>query len=166
MILPFSTQFKNGTPTYFIDKIWHSITINGLVTNGKKEIEYADLFFDKLGYYWDGCLEFSQRAPKPHTIREDIHDRWHEGCLIHPVVFNRSKNQFQFAPTLVCKSVQKIEIFEKDCLHFMKIDGRSLNWQEVKILAKNDGFKSITQFFEWFNKDFTGKIIHWTKLKY
>ena len=46
------------------------------------------------------------------------------------------------------------------------IDGRYLNYDEIKILSLNDGFDSVQQFFKWFNKDFEGKIIHWTKLKY
>ena len=35
-------------------------------------------------------------------------------------------------------------------------------WQ----LAINDGFESLKHFFEYFNEDFEGKIIHWTDLKY
>ena len=33
-------------------------------------------------------------------------------------------------------------------------------------LVQNDGFASISDFFKFFNKDYTGKIIHWTDLKY
>lgn len=28
------------------------------------------------------------------------------------------------------------------------------------------GFDSVKDFFRYFNKDFKGKIIHWTDLKY
>jgi len=30
----------------------------------------------------------------------------------------------------------------------------------------NDGFESLQDFFNWFNKPFRGKIIHWTDFKY
>lgn len=36
----------------------------------------------------------------------------------------------------------------------------------VEVLAKNDGFSGVKEFFEWFSEDFKGKIIHWTDLKY
>jgi len=37
------------------------------------------------------------------------------------------------------------------------------NW---KILSANDGFDSVEQFFQWFDKDFKGKLIHWTDYEY
>jgi hypothetical protein len=89
--------------------------------------------------------------------------------LIHPVVFNRSKNQFQFAPTIPCKSVQKIEIIRtSDYLNetIVKIDGRKLSEKEVQQLAWNDGFANLIAFWLWFQNGYTGKIIHWTNLKY
>ena len=36
----------------------------------------------------------------------------------------------------------------------------------LRELAKNDGFESVEDFFAYFNKDFKGKIIHWTDLQY
>lgn len=124
--------------------------------------------------------------PKVTTIREDKLDRWKPGMDIHFVINNRTKNRFQFAPVMKCVSVQKIEIewtdsgtllgrearvyidttkqigkyLEKEKYHLDGI-GRSL-----KALAINDGFDSVEDFFAYFNKDFKGKIIHWTDLKY
>ena len=46
------------------------------------------------------------------------------------------------------------------------IDGKTLSRSETMRLAKNDGFNSLDEFFAWFNKDFTGTIIHWSNLKY
>jgi hypothetical protein len=166
MILPFSTEYKDGTPTKFIEKIWLGILQHIPETTGLNHFE--ELYFEKFGQYWHGASDCTL-IPKLHTIREDIHDRWHEGSLIHPVVFNRSKNQFQFAPTLVCKLVQEIEI-----THWHGIDGyrtvlvgdRILNETEIEVLAKNDGFNSVVDFFDWFSHDYTGKIIHWTNHKY
>jgi hypothetical protein len=48
----------------------------------------------------------------------------------------------------------------------VNIDGRWITDAELKILSVNDGFDSVDDFFEWFNEDFAGKIIHWTDLKY
>jgi hypothetical protein len=169
MILPFQTQFKDGTPTHFIQKIWCAL------------IRHEIVLLMSLRYYRGTKGEFAQKnipddpfevvsfMPKLHTIREDIHDRWHEGRLIHPVVFNRSKNQFQFAPAFPCKSTQKIEIIRtSDYLNetIVKVDGRKLSEKEVQQLAWNDGFSNLIAFWLWFQNDFTGKIIHWTNLKY
>ena len=56
--------------------------------------------------------------------------------------------------------------FHKDDLVNVYIDNRTIAYPKLYKLAINDGFDSIEKFFEWFNKDFTGKIIHWTNLKY
>jgi len=37
---------------------------------------------------------------------------------------------------------------------------------EIERLAENDGFNTASDFLEWFDHDFTGKIIHWTDYKY
>lgn len=107
--------------------------------------------------------------PKLHSIRDDKHDRWHAGRMIHPVINNRSKNQFQFAPAFPCVSVQKIDISSNPVMmvsESVKVDNRFLSYKEVETLAINDGFNSIVDFFAWFNEGYTGKIIHWTNLKY
>jgi hypothetical protein len=175
MILPFQAKFKDGTPTYFMQKIWFSIVDSLDGETRKIAMEeygvYNRLYLNRFGKNWDS----KPVSPKYHTIREDIHDRWHEGSLIHPVVFNRSKNQFQFAPTLVCKSVQKIEFkYDNPCSDYptITIDGKILKvfnrdqYQIIDTLSKNDGFNSVKDFFAWFDHDYTGKIIHWTNLKY
>ena len=126
---------------------------------------------------------------KIHTIREDKHNRWKPGMKIHFATGVRIKNYHQFK-TAVCVSVQEIRINWRDIF----IDGKSLNHiipfihvgytkllegnslkmyipnEMISIneyrLATNDGFESIDDFRKWFNKDFTGKIIHWTDFKY
>lgn len=170
MILPFATKLHNGLVykrTYFIEKIWKSIE------QSKPELErlraeYAKAYEEKFDCLWDGSLTKPDLMPKPHTIREDAKDRWHPGKLIHMVVFNRTKNQFQFAPVLVCTAVQKFEITAEtnDVPPQVYIDGRWLVIDEIEQLAKNDGFETVDEFFKYFNKDFTGKIIHWTDLRY
>lgn len=38
--------------------------------------------------------------------------------------------------------------------------------EEIFKLAVNDGFPDAISFFQWFDSDFEGQIIHWTDLKY
>lgn len=111
-----------------------------------------------------------QTGQKKHTIREDKHDRWKAGMVIHFATGVRTKLYEQFKEGK-CKSVQTIRIDHDyipligHCISVF-IDDRSLPPDEILKLAKNDGFEDTSEFFNWFNKDFTGKIIHWTELKY
>ena len=41
-----------------------------------------------------------------------------------------------------------------------------MNNIDIGIKINNDGFDSIENFLRWFNKDFEGKIIHWTGFRY
>lgn len=174
MILPFSTKFPNGKPTYFIDKIWDSICELECDLAWLRA-DYIDMYRRKFNDHWDSIEHI---LPKKHTMRQDAHNRWKTGMKIHFVINNRSKLFFRFAPVIECKSVQKIEIrynslightAHPECYRRpvdISIDGRILKLTEIDILAKNDGFECISEFLDWFNEDFTGKIIHWTDLKY
>ena len=111
---------------------------------------------------------------KIHTIREDKNERWNIGRIIHFATGVRTKNYEQFYED-TCKSVQDIEIWYKNKdsdYPIIIIDGRMLrvcekkDWEILRELAANDGFESFEGFCAWFNKDFKGKIIHWTGLKY
>lgn len=183
MILPFATQWPNGEPTNFIAKIWESL------------FPFTDIEVDEWMPFIKACRDkklipegnnaeecLNGVVAKPHTMREDEKDRWKPGMKIHMVVFNRTKKQFQFVPVIECKSVQKIEIkfqstYQDGSPHHPKviIDG-AVFWdyeqqidndnEKIMSLAKNDGFDSVGDFFKYFNKDFTGKIIHWTDLRY
>ncbi len=117
--------------------------------------------------------------PKLHTIRKDKNNRWKKGSEIHFSINIRTKEQQQFVPVIKVESVQKIEITEmimtqttycyvtkNNKIYKVEVDGYSLTENQIKKLAINDGFNSADDFFEWFNGDFTGKIIHWTDLKY
>ena len=167
MILPFSTQL-NGKPTYFVEKIHSGLLQNDLM-NG----------FD-LGYNYNFNLDMLVACePKIHTIREDKNNRWKVGTEIHFYINTRQKNMFQFAPVLTVVRVQNIEIIyvpfegkKQDARPFVRVDGRLIYdvgqtlYSQMNEFAQNDGFDSINEFFEYFNKDFTGKLIHWTNCKY
>jgi hypothetical protein len=70
-----------------------------------------------------------------------------------------------------CVSVQKIEIAFGITVGpytsvIIAIDGRILSETEREQLAVNDGFNSLQDFYKWFTKPFTGKIIHWRDYRY
>jgi hypothetical protein len=181
MTLGFSTKWPKhmgelaGQPNYFIDKIW-----SGLLTDLKVNVlvayvhryKYRDKFEKDELFLWDK----ETIKPKFHTIRTG--NRWKAGMQIHPVINNRTKDRFQFAPTIECISVQKIEIKEvlmtqtDKCvvvgnkIFVVEVDGVRLRIHTIKFLAINDGFPTVEAFFQYFNTDFKGQIIHWTDLKY
>lgn len=112
---------------------------------------------------------------KIHTIREDKTNRWCTGRVMHMATGVRTKNYNQFAIKTVV-SIQKIRIvFCTFCIHIeiddvvFYSDCASNPVGDLSIignLSSLDGFDSIDHFFKYFNKDFTGKIIHWTDKRY
>lgn len=163
-----------GQPNYFIQKIWNSNPF--LKLDSEILIDYYAKYECNFKHGWNQYLNI---PPKLHTIREDKADRWKAGNNIHFVINNRTKNRFQFAPVIKCVSVQEIEIKYKILRHRVSpsgidqyvevnvfLDGLKLIKNEVEKLVINDGFPSLEAFFLFFNKDFQGKIIHWTDLKY
>lgn len=123
--------------------------------------QWEDLILGENGYYTHLDL-----TPKLHTILGDPHNRWDEGMVIEMVINNRTKSRFQFSPVIKCVSVQEIEIEYINGWLTIRVDGRYLLSVERIRLALNEGFHSLEHFKTYFNKDFKGKIIHWTDLKY
>ena len=181
MILGFSTQINNR-PTYFFERIWEGL----LRFNFDTDIEYQ-LFLNahhqQFGEYWDWFPDEHTRLTntKGHTIREDKNNRWHAGTMIDFFINTRQKEMFRFAPVLPVVSVQKIEIkwftfFDKKLVRVfiddeqfesVKIDNSHLQTTgRMEEFAQQDGFDTVTEFFEYFNEDFKGKIIHWTDKRY
>jgi len=158
MILPFSQKFKNGEATHFLEKIWK----NEELWTEEEAIEFSNKA-GSLGFD-DWFLETVK--PKIHTIRADAKNRWKAGMKIHAVFNNRTKDMYQFCPTFVCTGVQTIEIKSMGVNRYVKIDGKLISWVKLKILASNDGFENVSDFFEYFYVDFKGKIIHFTDFRY
>lgn len=187
MTLGFSTKWPDrmgelaGQPNYFIEKIWAGMKFD-------LPIEYSILHnvfnaehVKKFGMGWDNENPSITRSyiPKLHTIRRDTENRWKAGNDIHFVINNRTKDRFQFAPVVKCVNVQSIEILHTLGHALVKIDGEFFGeiyhygftdiheyTNDLEVLAINDGFPSIEAFFQYFNEDFKGKLIHWTGLKY
>lgn len=179
MILSFKQNYSYFEPTYFIQKIWIGFAIAArtstyfrIACNHAQKVEYNRDYKKRFFHCWDGYGKLIRE--KIHTIREDKHNRWKVGMKIHFYVGSNTKNAFQFAPVVECKGVQNIEIIHTDwqtkigvfeCFS-VSVDERILSFEEIDALAKNDGFKSIPDFLSWFNKDFKGRIIHWTDFRY
>lgn len=134
----------------------------------------------------DGC--------KIHTIREDKNDRWKVGTKIQMATGVRTKNYEQFAEAVVtkimninikwnlCENGEKSPLKNDPSRYPTVIVSNTLNYNyyfenfselifcrkhlyDMTLFALNDGFNSPDEFFAWFNKDFTGKIIFWSNLK-
>jgi hypothetical protein len=166
----------NGKPTNFVEKIWESILTKGILCNA---VEMTQIGVKALP---ENYLVGTHK-PKLHTIREDKKDRWKVGTKIDFFINCRQKDMFRFAPVLPVVSTQKISIeyiFNLSHERLKQLGQRKDNYYPVvyidnawhnddlklKQLAQNDGFDTIEDFFAYFNEDFTGKIIHWTDLRY
>jgi len=173
MTLGFSTHWPKQMPEQlagkencFVEKILEGLKQNEIINDFQFKISqeaYLDNILNRYVLYQDAKL---------HTIREDKTGLWKAENKIHFVINNRTPQRFQFAPVIRCVSIQKIQIshYSKKMYHetapIVQVDDFRLKSEEIDQLAKNDGFNSVEDFFAWFNKDFTGKIIHWTNLKY
>lgn len=177
MTLSFTEKIKEK-PTYFIDKIWYGFLFRKDDLCDKNQ-DYHQKYIEKFGDNWDSRdFHHNEKYEKLHTIRKDTSNRWKAGNDIHFCINVRTKNQFQFAPTIKCVSTQLIWIksFEKKVLveNYINDDKtipdnfywKELQADEVYNLIKNDGFDTEDDFWNYFNKGFAGKIIHWTNLKY
>lgn len=163
MICGFKQNFKNGAPTYFAEKIWSNrlnniIDLKDFIFADKKRKKWFNKSFNYIRIF----------VPKLHTIREDLNNRYKVGQKLQLAYNVRTKDYLQFHPDIEIKSIQEIKIiYHKELAWPMVIiDKKNLTFCEIEKLAINDGFDDVSNFFEWFNKDFKGKIIHFTDFKY
>lgn len=165
---------KAGEPTYFIEKIWNSISWDKGIPEQQFPIPYH------LG------VDFrSTDEKKHHTIRTGHH--WKAGDWFKPVVWGNDINPksgrsgpyhskpVQFAPEI---QIVKTWDFDMDKLGVCSIakPGEQLTYtfcysEELDdIIAKNDGLTS-EDFYWWFSRSpefkkkggFNGQIICWNE---
>ena len=178
MQLSFSTHINNQ-PSYFIPKIWLSLWKE--LRFKSDVLKMLNAFHDKFGI---SALQIPKEKlkelkPKKHTIREDKSNRWKVGNKIHFIINPRTKQRFQFAPIVDVVSIQYIRIewlgegFYPyitiwDDEHETKLNPTNhFDYvSQLEDLSINDGFESFQDFLNYFDKDFEGKIIHWTNEKY
>lgn len=103
------------------------------------------------------------KGVKLHTIRWDEKGRWKVGNKIHFSTGART-SKYKCFKVGECTGTQQIEIRNRR----IYVDGRALTLDKIEWLAINDGFDCIEDFWAWFDtySPFTGKIIHWTALRY
>lgn len=136
-------------------------------------------------YPWGGATNFQAKVlsfygkepynelflPKKHSFRSDPTERWEEGKKIH---FHHGGRKLKYNCWHIgeCTGVQNIKIQYRNVpvrgfiLPHIWVDNKLLDYQKMELLAANDGFDNLTDFFRWFNKDFTGRIIHWSDVRY
>lgn len=134
----------------------------------------------KKQFPWGKPTSFKRRilnGIKIHTMREDVHDRWHAGRKIQHAHGVRTKQYEQFLEN-ECTRTQRIYIGKtskkNEDLYYtynginygVIIDGKWLTNYCIGLLAMYDGFDNTDDFFRWFQKGFKGKIIHWTYRHY
>ncbi|PQJ09519.1 hypothetical protein CJD36_019975 [Flavipsychrobacter stenotrophus] len=109
---------------------------------------------------------------KLHSMREDKPGRWKVGMKIQMATGVRTKAYECFRDDLVVTRLQHVEIRYygkvpgEVLAPVIIVDSKRLDDASVLELARNDGFKTMGEFMEWFDEDFEGKIIHWTDFKY
>jgi hypothetical protein len=167
MQLHFKRYHPDGSPTYFIEKIWSGFA-NEFISYKNLYLS-IELFQDKFPYDYNWYPIFLESIPKIHTLREDKKDRWQPGKKIDFVQWlgrPRFSKVYKFTPVIPCVSTQQVEIKHNKGGFNIYVDGRILNPKELLQFANNDGFENLTIFKTWFKDDFKGKVIHWTNLKY
>ncbi|SEA65806.1 hypothetical protein [Pedobacter hartonius] len=168
MKLSFGTEI-NHQPNYFLEKIWKGL-LSGPGNLEESYFNYQGRHIAKFGRSWDGDRFGDFLEPKIHTIRRDLDNEWTPGMDIQLVVNLNTLEEFQFAPTLKCQSVQRIQIDYSRLINPLGpsvfIDYQLLDKHTLAKMVRNDGFPTIADFFMYFKEDFSGNLIHWTSLSY
>ncbi len=112
-------------------------------------------------------VDLIYKGTKIHSIREDKANRWHIGRQIHLATGVRTKDYKQFSDK-ICTGIQLIEINYMQLPVIVKVDNRKLSRFSVTLLARQDGFDTVDDFFKFFEPYgfFQGRIIHWTNKRY
>jgi hypothetical protein len=173
MTIGFSTHFPegkgaiSGKPTNFVSKIWKCIGEDDLDFDPNEAMNIS------MGLDEEISLKINDFKAKRHTIRRDENERWEAEKMIHPVINNRTPERFQFAPKIKCTGKERIFIVHPESNStqfqpFVNIGGEDIfpDDPRMELLAINDGFDSVEDFFCWFDEYFEGWIIHWTGFRY
>lgn len=165
-------------PNYFIEKIWAGLDVDDATyeqwmgEDGILDREMGDTL--SIGYP-------EYHTPKIHAIYRDLDETFTAGVNLK-ILSGRIDKLIQVVPDMKCISVQTIEVkFHPEIRKYQTfrglidgewvksdvfVDGKWINGEVIERLAINEGFDSVEHFFRYFNRDYTGKIIHWTDKKY
>lgn len=103
---------------------------------------------------------------KIHTLRADVNKRWKVGNKVHFAGNLRTKDYFQFGFG-IAKQVHEVSIIHQASIKGVSrrplifLGDRRLTLEEQKAFAFRDGFDTLEQFFEWFNKTQGLRLICW-----
>ena len=172
-------QFPDKNPglakkkTYFVEKIWSALSslpqynaemINKYFTSG--------LIFE----HYDFDMTIAEKCnPKIHTMRRKSKREWKKGTAIHYKIWTGKpyvEPTFAFAPTIPCDGTEACSVIypkiKGDYLPYVEIGERMIfqGSDEMELLAMNDGFDSVEDFFLYFDESWDGEIIHWTPFRY
>lgn len=125
----------------------------------------------KTHFPWGPPTRFEDKilsGNKRHTIRRSSRkkNRWRAGMKIHFATRVRSKDYNHFAMG-VCSGVQEIVIaphpdyWPTTPPAEILLDGEFLTPDQTMDLILSDGFDTARDFLKWFDKPFTGRLIHW-----
>lgn len=163
-VITFSRVFpiahsRQKEQTYFIEKIWKSLYVNGICPEYLNE--YINNCFSKLNK--DSFIGYNSVSPKLHTIRNG--NRFKKGDFFSPRVWSGkpyNSKQIIIAPDLEIKNVFDIEIYETNEVFINGNFFCSFGSENWILLSKNDGLSSL-DMKNWFNKlPFKGQIICWS----
>lgn len=168
----FSTHFpanhpKAGHPTYFVEKIWGSLIIEGMHTKLQNYYLQYGGHLMKTKQLTDEYLEEEKLSePKYHTIRKG--NRFKVGDTFSPRVWSGAPYrtpQQTIAPDTEIKRVWQIEILHRKVFINGVFYGQysfGYNDPNIQKLAINDGL-SVNDFDYWFGDEpFNGQIICWS----
>lgn len=100
---------------------------------------------------------------KKHTIREDKHNRWKVGRRADMWLGSPRNTRAKVKPAKFAigtiKHIGKFRIEYKKNKPTAYYNGEKLDAFDLEKLAINDGFDSVKDFLQWFNKDFTGFVL-------
>ena len=153
MILSFKTHINNK-PTNFVEKILNNVKVHTI----RKTNRYTGKTLHMANGV--GTKHYNQFNKNRPDLQTGISDQF-----IKILRCDELPHKMRMADDVFQTNVNIDGIVYPTCFK-IKIDTRYLDVKEMKLLAKNDGFDSLNDFFNWFNQDYEGYITHWTNLRY
>jgi hypothetical protein len=136
-------------------------------------IGFKTKFPKELGKKPTEFVKKIQDGIKITTFREDRLKRWKAGRVIQFYEGGYRQGQRKKFHEDTCKSVQEVVMQNAFGEILFSFDGgkqKSLSYEQLFDMARNDGFDSVTEFITYFipkaGSEWKGRIIHWTDLKY
>lgn len=161
MLLIFINEI-NGSRTHFPEKITKSLIECTIFP----EDDILRFIYSKYALY--DINAYINSHPKNFTIRRDKEEYWDETKIVEFSLDGKSL----FLPSVPVISVQEILMTYFQGRFEISIDDRYIwGWDVLTSIALNDGFDTVTDFQLFYKRKmihgvFSGKIIHWTNLRY